>query len=159
MSQKEIHNYDIRIATNGDWYHEGSKINRIELVKLFASVLHKKDDNKFWLITPKEEGTIEVDDAPFVITKFDHSGSNNSAKCWFTTNLGEKILLSKINPLRVEIDNQNNPRPYIYVFRGMEALILRSVYYEVVNFAVKDQSGEYGIWSDGSFFRIGYSDL
>ena len=74
MSQKEIHNYDIRIATNGDWYHEGSKINRIELVKLFASVLHKKDDNKFWLITPKEEGTIEVDDAPFVITKFDHSG-------------------------------------------------------------------------------------
>ena len=32
---------------------------------------------------------------------------------------------------------------------GMEALILRSVYYEVVNFAVKDQSGEYGIWSDG----------
>ena len=40
----------------------------------------------------------------------------------------------------------------------MEALILRSVYYEVVNFAVKDQSGEYGIWSDGSFFRIGYSD-
>ena len=67
MSQKEIHNYDIRIATNGDWYHEGSKINRIELVKLFASVLHKKDDNKYWLITPKEEGTIEVDDAPFVI--------------------------------------------------------------------------------------------
>ena len=48
MSQKEIHNYDIRIATNGDWYHEGSKINRIELVKLFASVLHKKDDNKYW---------------------------------------------------------------------------------------------------------------
>ena len=158
MSQKEIHNYDIRIATNGDWYHEGSKINRIELVKLFASVLHKKDDNKFWLITPKEEGTIEVDDAPFVITKFDHSGSNSSAKCWFTTNLGEEILLSKINPLRVEIDNQNNPRPYIYVSRGMEALILRSVYYEVANFAVKDQSGEYGIWSDGSFFRIGYSD-
>ena len=101
MSQKEIHNYDIRIATNGDWYHEGSKINRIELVKLFASVLHKKNDNKYWLITPKEEGTIKVDDAPFVITKFDHSGSKNSGKCWFTTNLGEKILLSKINPLRV----------------------------------------------------------
>ena len=92
MSQKEIHNYDIRIATNGDWYHEGSKINRIELVKLFASVLHKKDDNKYWLITPKEEGTIRVDDAPFVITKFAQSGSKNLAKCWFTTILGEEIL-------------------------------------------------------------------
>ena len=72
----------------------------------------------FWsnkLITPKEEGTIEVDDAPFVITKFAHSGSKNLAKCWFTTNLGEEILLSKINPLRVEIDNQKNPRPRIFL--------------------------------------------
>ena len=55
MSQKEIHNYDIRIATNGDWYHEGSKINRIELVKLFASVLHKKDDNSFGLLLQKKK--------------------------------------------------------------------------------------------------------
>ena len=27
MEQKEFHYYDIRIASNGDWYHEGSKIN------------------------------------------------------------------------------------------------------------------------------------
>ena len=32
MEQKEFHNYDIRIASNGDWYHEGSKIKRFELV-------------------------------------------------------------------------------------------------------------------------------
>ena len=158
MSQKEIHNYDIRIAANGDWFHEGSKINRIELIKLFASVLHKKNDGKYWLVTPKEEGTILVDDVPFVITKLEHSGNNKSAKFWFTTNLGEVILLGKKNPLRVEVDNKNNPRPYIYVFRGMEALILRSVYYEVVDFAVKDKLGNYGIWSDGYFFNIGNLD-
>ena len=55
MSQKEIHNYDIRIATNGDWYHEGSKINRIELVKLFASVLHKKMTISFGLLLQKKK--------------------------------------------------------------------------------------------------------
>ena len=55
MSQKEIHNYDIRIATNGDWYHEGSKINRIELVKLFASVLIKKMTISFGLLLQKKK--------------------------------------------------------------------------------------------------------
>ena len=154
MSSKELHNYDIRIASNGDWYHEGTKIQRIELVKLFASVLNKRDDNKYWLTTPKEEGVIKVDDAPFVITKMDYSGETETANCWFTTNLDDKILLSKNNPLRLEFDNKKNPRPYVYLFRGMEALILRQVYYEIVKYAVKDENGIYGIWSDNTFFHV-----
>ena len=154
MPKKELHNYDIRIATNGDWYHEGTIIQRLELVKLFASVLSKRDDNNYWLTTPKEEGIIKVDDAPFVITKIDYSGQIKTAKCWFTTNLGDRILLSKKNPLRLEFDNKKNPRPYIYLFRGMEGLILRQVYYEIVKYAVKDDMGHYGIWSDNSFFII-----
>lgn len=154
MPSKELHNYDIRIASNGDWYHEGTKIQRIEIVKLFASVLNKRDDNKYWLITPKEEGVIKVDDAPFVITKMDYSGDIETGNCWFTTNLGDKVLLSKKNPLRLEFDDKKNPRPYIYLFRGMEALILRQVYYEIVKYAVKDAYGVYGIWSDNTFFNV-----
>ena len=154
MPSKELHNYDIRIASNGDWYHEGTKIQRIEIVKLFASVLNKRDDNKYWLITPKEEGVIKVDDAPFVITKMDYSGNIKTGNCWFTTNLGDKVLLSKKNPLRLEFDDKKTPRPYIYLFRGMEALILRQVYYEIVKYAVKDAYGVYGIWSDNTFFNV-----
>ena len=116
---------------------------------------NKRDDNNYWLTTPKEEGTIQVDDAPFVITQIDYSGQNKTAKCWFTTNLGDKILLSKNNPLRLEFDNKKNPRPYVYLFRGMEALILRQVYYEIVKYAVQDDNGYYGIWSDNNFFIIG----
>ena len=33
----------------------------------------------------------------------------------------------------LEFDDKKTPRPYIYLFRGMEALILRQVYYEIVN--------------------------
>ena len=36
----------------------------------------------------------------------------------------------------------------------MEALILRQVYYEIVKYAVKDNTGHYGIWSDNTFFNI-----
>ena len=76
MDQKEFHSYDIRIASNGDWYHEGSKIKRFELVKLFASALHYKEDKKYWLITPKEEGVIKVDDAPFIIKEINYKGND-----------------------------------------------------------------------------------
>ena len=31
--------FDIRIASDGRWFHEGDEIRRIELVKLFASSL------------------------------------------------------------------------------------------------------------------------
>ena len=36
----------------------------------------------------------------------------------------------------------------------MEALILRQVYYEIVKYAVKDENGIYGIWSDNTFFHV-----
>ncbi len=97
MKQKEFHNYDIRIASNGDWFHEGTKIQRFELVKLFSSVLHYKDDKNFWLITPKEEGVIKVDDAPFIIKTIHYEGNREEGNCWVTTNLDEKFLLGKKN--------------------------------------------------------------
>ena len=84
----------------------------------------------------------------------DYSGEKETANCWFTTNLEDKILLSKNNPLRLEFDRKKNPRPYVYLFRGMEALILRQVYYEIVKNAVKDENGIHGIWSDNTFFHV-----
>ena len=42
---------DIKITKDGSWYYEGSKINRINLVKLFSSIL-KKEGKKYFLVTP-----------------------------------------------------------------------------------------------------------
>ena len=42
---------DIRIAGDGTWFHEGCPIGRLPLVKLFASVLRREDDD-YWLVTP-----------------------------------------------------------------------------------------------------------
>jgi len=59
--------FDIRIASDGRWFHEGDEIRRIELVKLFASILVLDDKGDYWLATPAEKGRITVDDAPFII--------------------------------------------------------------------------------------------
>ena len=58
--------FDIRIANDGRWFHEGDEIRRIEMVKLFASVLMLDETGDYWLVTPVEKGRIIVDDAPFI---------------------------------------------------------------------------------------------
>ena len=55
-----IKDFEMRIAKDGVWYHQGTPIKRLPLVKLFASVLRKEEDESFWLVTPVEKGIIEV---------------------------------------------------------------------------------------------------
>ena len=38
---------------------------------------------------------------------------------------------------------------------GLEALVARSVYYELVNLALDDGAAPVGLWSDGAFFPLG----
>ena len=42
----------MRIARDGTWYYRGSPINRIPLVKLFASVLRREADGRAHRYTP-----------------------------------------------------------------------------------------------------------
>ena len=55
----------MRIARDGTWFYQGSPINRLPLVKLFASVLRREDDGEYWLVTPVERGRVPVEDVPF----------------------------------------------------------------------------------------------
>ena len=66
--------FDIRIAADGSWYHEGGLIGRPALVKLFASVLRREADGSYWLVTPVERGRITVDDVPFVMVSASFDG-------------------------------------------------------------------------------------
>jgi hypothetical protein len=52
------------------------------------------------------------------------------------------------------------PRPYILIRDRLEALILRPVYYELMELAVEQvvaEDGRVGVWSDGVFFDLGNS--
>ncbi len=50
------------------------------------------------------------------------------------------------------------PAPYILVRERLEALITRSVFYELVALGVeerRDGAHLYGVWSEGCFFPLG----
>lgn len=146
--------FDIRIAADGQWSHEGDPIDRQSLVRLFAGILKRDAAGGYWLETPAEKGRITVDDAPFVIVEMKQEGTEKTSLLHFRTNLDVWIVLGPEHPLRVSFNPETGePRPYILVRDNLEALINRAVYYQLADLA-EDAGGRIGVWSNGAFFPL-----
>jgi hypothetical protein len=148
---------DIRIARDGQWWYLGTPIGRLELVRLFASVL-KLEDGRFYLVTPVEKIGITVDDAPFVAVDFRAEGKGAGQVLVFETNVGDETAAGPENPIRVVRDPETGePSPYVHVRRGLEALIDRKSFYRLVDIGEhRELNGErwFGLRSGGEFFAI-----
>lgn len=149
---------EMRIARDGTWFYRGSPIGRLPLVKLFASVLRREADGRYWLVTPAERGRIEVEDVPFLAVAMTVEGEGRDQRLIFRTNLDEFVTAGADNPLRVETAASGEPVPYILVRDGLEARLARPVFYELVELGTEEPIGEatrFGVWSGGVFFRLG----
>ena len=150
--------FDMRIARDGTWFYRGSPIGRKPLVKLFSTVL-RLENGEYWLVTPVERGRILVDDAPFVAVEVDATGAGADRKLTFRTNVDDEVTADADHPIRVDHDPASGqPVPYVTVRAGLEARILRPVYYHLVElgeFANIDGVEQLGVWSAGRFFPLG----
>ena len=129
---------DMKIMRNGKWFYMGTEIKRPAMVKLFSGILRLDSDNCYYLVTPVEKVRISVEDAPFIATSLISKNKDNINHLYFITNVNEKILLTKNNPLEIKINNiTEEPSPYIFVRKNLKALISRSVFYELIELATK----------------------
>ena len=146
---------DMRIARNGLWYYLGTPIGRQTLVKLFASIIRKDDDN-YYLVTPVEKVGITVEDVPFVAVDFETTGNGSEQSVAFLTNVDDTVTASSTNPIRVErAPNSGEVSPYILVRSNLEALIDRKSFYRLVDICSHQQHNGvswFGLWSEGTFF-------
>ena len=70
-----------------------------------------------------------------------------------------KVVAGPENEIRVEMDAETGePRPYLHVRRGLEALIARPVFYELVELAKERETPQgptLGVSSNGAWFPVG----
>ncbi len=150
--------FNMRIDRNGTWYYRGTPIGRHALVKLFSTVLRRDEDGVHWLTTPVENGRIEVEDSAFIAVELLAEGEGQSQIIRFRTNVDDIVPLDADHPLRVAEDEETGePRPYIYVRKGLEARIARSAFYHLIE---RGQSApgndqKFGVWSGDRFFSLG----
>ena len=148
---------DMRIARDGTWIHEGGPIRRPELVRLFSTIL-KREEGKYFLVTPVEKLGIEVEDAPFMAVDFEASGAGEAQILTFETNVGDFVAAGPEHPIRVvQEPGTDAPCPYVMVRAGLEARIDRKSFYRLAELGVDhDVAGEgwFGVWSGGAFFPV-----
>ena len=145
---------DLVIKRDGTWWHEGSRITRQSLSRLFSTILRKDDNGIHYLVTPVEKIAIKVELAPFIAVRVDVSGEGENQSLIFTTNFGDLVEAGPEKPISVRFDAESKePTPLVRVRGQLDALIARSVFYEMAEHAV-DHEGVMGVWSKGSFFAL-----
>ena len=150
---------DIRIARDGTWYHHGSAIRRIELVRLFSSVLRMEQDGRHYLVTPLEKLGIEVEDCPFVAQLLKRSGEGREQTLTFTLNTGESVIAGPEHGIWMSSEGSNSePHPVLMVRNGLLALLSRNVFYELVEWGITEDTGigtQLVVWSQNAKFVLG----
>ena len=144
---------DMRIARDGPWCHQGSPTGRPAMVRLFSTILRGEPDGSHVLVTPVEKLDIDVEDAPFVAVEMKVEGAGRDAEIAFRLNTGDLIPAGPDHLIRFE-ERADGPHPYLHVRAGLEALIARTLYYEIAALALDNGSNPPGIWSRGAFFPI-----
>lgn len=150
---------DMVIRRDGSWWHEGARIGREKLIRLFARILRKDEDGQTYLVTPVEKIQIRVEAAPFLAVRVDAAGQGENQRIAFLTNMDDAVVAGPDHPLRVELSPDGEPDPYVHVRGRLEALITRAAFYDLAELAVEgvDEAGEpcMGVWSRGVFFPLG----
>ena len=138
---------DLVIKHDGSWFYMGTPIGRKPLVKLFASVL-KKEDEKYYLVTPVEKLGIKVEDVPYVITQWEVQDD----LLIFTTQTDEQVVVSASHPVELKDNPQNQlALPYINVRRNLWARLHQNVYYQLIEQAEQQGNALYITSGDYQF--------
>ncbi len=127
---------EIKIDREGNWFYQGSIIGRDKLKILFSRIL-KFEDGKYYLVTPVEKVPVIVDLAPYMIV--DYEIDSDLQNIILKTNLDLSIPLDKDHKL--ELKNIGDEQiPFVHVRNKIEGFISRSVYYSLIEIALKQDN-------------------
>lgn len=147
----------MEIRADGSWFHEGGRINRPAMVKLFSTILRREADGSHVLVTPAEKLTIAIEDTPFRAVEMKSEGEGEARKLVFRLDTDDLVMVGPDHPLRFG-DDPDEPDPRLHVRgtigNGLEARIDRALYYEIVEMALADNSAPPTIWSNGAPFPL-----
>ncbi|PCJ47657.1 MAG: proteophosphoglycan precursor [Gammaproteobacteria bacterium] len=151
---------DICIHRDGQWSYNNSIFTRLSLVKLFARVL-KRENNRYFLVTPIEKVRIKVEAEPFITKNIERKYSSPQQLAFITT-LDDIVIADKEHPIQV-IEKNGFPYPTIHLRNNLHALICRSDFYRLVELAdtennpdIKSQDSSIcSIMSNGCKFILG----
>ena len=145
---------EMKIDREGNWFYQGSIIGRDKLKILFSRIL-KLEEGKYFLVTPVEKVPVTVELAPYMIV--DYEVDSDHKNIILKTNLDLSIPLD--NDHRLELKSIGDEHiPFVHVRNNIEGFISRSVYYSLIEIALKQDnasSDQLTLKSFASEFSLG----
>src|SRR5690606_32916798 len=89
----------MEIRADGSWYHEGGRINRPAMVRLFSTILRREADGSHVLVTPAEKLFIAVEDTPFRAVEMKSEGEGEGRRLIFRLDTDDLVLAGPDHPL------------------------------------------------------------
>jgi uncharacterized protein len=151
---------DMRIASDGAWYYMGTPIGRPALVRLFSTIL-KREDDKYFLVTPVEKVGIRVDDAPFLAVEMQTETVAGRRRLRFRTNVDDWVDCDGAHRLRFTAARDGGLTPYLHVRADLWAKVTRALYYDLVEMGEErmiEGRAMFGVESAGEFFTMADAD-
>jgi hypothetical protein len=147
---------DMRIAADGTWFYQKTPIGRPALVQLFASVL-KREDDKYFLVTPVEKVGLIVEEAPFLAVELKVEQGAQGQVLKFRTNVEDWVEAGPGHTLRFEPEATGGLKPFLHVRRDLWAKVIRTLFYDLVELGEErdvDGKAMFGVVSGGEFFAM-----
>lgn len=126
---------DIEIKSDGSWWYMGTSFKRMRLVKLFASVL-KKENEDYFLVTPVEKVKIKVENTPFVLTEWRQD--EKTGELIVATNLDDEFVIGDAHPIVIQEDGTL----FVVVRRNLIAVVHRNVFYQWIELATEQHTSD-----------------
>lgn len=120
----------MRISRDGTWWYQGTPISRRRMVRLFSRVL-RREGEEYFLVTPVEKVRVEVEVAPLVAVQMEVRSGGRGPEIAFRSNVDDIVVVDRDHPILMH-GTPEAPLPVVVVRDRIEALIARSVYYELV---------------------------
>lgn len=147
---EQIGDSEMRIAADGKWYHQEGEITRPAMMRAFSTLLRRDADDRYWLVTPQQKLSIEVEDAPFIAVEMQSEGSTEERTIAFRLNSDDLIVAGPEHQVELR-----DGLPYLHVRNGLWAKLARPVYYELAEISLAESPDAPHIWSGGQRFAIG----
>jgi len=129
---------DMLIKSNGEWWHEGIRMTRESLVRLFATVLWREEGDYF-LKTPVEKIKIRVEDVPLHVIDVEQVEDEGKVYIRCTTKTGDVVIAGVDHPIKMRSftndQGETEIRPYVLIRRNLEALIHRNAFYHLIGWS------------------------
>jgi hypothetical protein len=116
------------IKRSGQWWHEGTPFTRARLIQLLSSVL-KKEQDKYFLVTPSEKIGITVEDVPFIV--IDATVDKMTQVIEIITQTGDSVNIGEAHPVELR-EYEGNMVPYCHIRRNLWARVHQNVLYRWV---------------------------